>query len=159
MSFIRYNSSDKQILIYLSLFISDIHICKDILSLKKKLEYNDTLNYHLDNYNKITKEFLFLINNQEDKFSFIHDDKNYVVKPDFKLDFFNYTGISYQTIHLIHNLIIEYKKFWLSWAVDNPVLIRKYYHYVDESELWGKHTDYLFTILSKKIKESMIKIM
>ena len=73
------------------------------------------------------------------------------------MDFFNYTGISYQTVYLIHELIIEYKKFWLSWAVDNPVLIRNYYNYVDESELWGKHTDYLFTILSKKIKESMIK--
>lgn len=156
MSFIRYNSSDKQILIYLLRFISDIHICKDILSFKKKLELNDTLNYHLDNYNKITKEFMFLINNQEGKFSIIHDDKHFVVKPDFKLDFYNYTGISYQIVCLIHSLIIEYKKFWLSWAVDNPELIKNYYHNVEEYELWSKHTDYLFTILSKKIKERMI---
>ena len=155
MSFIRYNSSDKQILVYLSYFIPDIHICKDILSLKKKSEYNDTLDYHLDNYNKITKEFMFLINNQEGKFSYIFNDKHYIIKPDFKLDFFNYTGISYQTVCLLHDLIIEHKKFWLSWTVDNPELIRNYYHNIEESELWGKQTDYLFTILSKKIKERM----
>jgi len=156
MSFIRFNSSDKLILLYLSRFISDIHICKDILLLKHNLEYNDTLDYHLDNYNKISKEFIYLINNQDNNFSIIHNDKQYIVKPDFKLDFFNYTGISYQIICLIHELVKERNKFWLSWAVDNPELIRNYYKNVEESELWGKQTDYLFTILSKKIKQSMI---
>tara|TARA_B100000900_G_scaffold151303_1_gene128508 strand:- start:883 stop:1314 length:432 start_codon:yes stop_codon:yes gene_type:complete len=106
MIYIRNLSSNNEILLLLKELLNhNIDLCKKILKYKNEYEISENRIYYLDRYEKIAKEHYYLHKNHENKFSFIHDTKHYVLKKDFKLDFYNYTGISYQTIELIHELI------------------------------------------------------
>ena len=68
----------------------------------------------------------------------------YVLKKDFKLDYYNYTGISYQIIELIHELI----------KLKNEKYLTK-----DEGyEYWLNYDDNLYSLLSKKIMKKMKNI-
>ena len=64
---------------------------------------------------------------------------NYIVKPDFKLDYYNYRGVSYQIIELIHELI----------KLKND----KYTSENEGYKYWLDHDDKLYHLLSKKIKD------
>jgi len=142
MIYIRNLSSDEEILLLLKELLNhNIEICKLILKQKKTIELNETRNYYSDRYEKIAKEHYYLHTNHMGKFSVIHDSKLYVIKKDFKLDYYKYTGISYQIIELIHELI----------KLKNDKYITK-----DEGyEYWLKHDDKLYSILADKIMKKM----
>ena len=95
----------------LSQKINEPALCKYILFLKKKSELNETLNYHINRWFKIPHVHLYKIQSNKrmtiGRHSYIIDGKNYVICKDYNSDFFNETGISYQVVELLHELINE----------------------------------------------------
>ena len=147
MIYIRNLSSNEEILLLLKeLFNHNIDICINILKLKLKKEKRENLEYHGERYNKIVKEHYYLHKNHENKFSYIFNDESYVIKNDFKLDFFNYTGVSYQIIELIHGLIKN----------RNELVTDIYDEITGKS--WLEYEDKLYSILSEKITNQMNSI-
>ena len=144
MIYIRNLSLNEEILLILKELLNhNINICKIILKNKKKYENYENRIYYLDRYQKIAKEHYYLHNNHTDKFSYIFDSKKYVIKTDFKIDFFKYTGISYQIIELIHELIK---------LKNGNYIIDQGYKY------WLNYDDKLYSILSEKIMNKMNSI-
>jgi len=142
MIYIRNLSSDEEILLLLKELLNhNIEICKIILKQKKTIEINETNLYYSDRYEKIAKEHYYLHKNHMGKFSIIHDSKIYIIKNDFKLDYYNYTGISYQIIELIHELI--------------KLKNHKYLSKDEGYEYWLNYDDKLYSILASKIMKKM----
>ena len=84
----------------------------------------------------------------------IINSDDYVIKKDHKPIFYNLTGISYQVVELIHELIKiknENKEIFSNGVTINIPL--PYIEYKD----WLKHDDKLYSILSKKIMFEMKK--
>lgn len=142
MIYIRNLSIDEEILLLLKELLNhNIEICQKILKQKKEKEMNETNSYYLDRYEKIAKEHYYMHDNHVGKFSYIHDRHIYVLKKDFKLDYYKYTGISYQIIELIHELI----------KLKNEKYITK-----DEGyEYWLNHDDELYSFLAEEITQKM----
>jgi len=118
-------------------------LSKYIIYLKIKYEKNDILEYYNQRWLKIAKEHYYLHKNHMGKFSIIHDSKIYIIKKDFKLDYFKYTGISYQIIELIHQLI----------KLKNDKYLTKDQGY----KYWLNYDDKLYTLLATKITNEMNK--
>ena len=139
---IKNLSSKQEILLILKELLNhNIDVCISILNLKSKIENKENLDYHKMRYEKIAKEHYYLHKNHLGKFSYVHDNEHYVLKNDFKLDYYNYTGISYQIIELIHQLI----------KLKNDIYLTK----EEEYKYCLKYDDKLYTLLAKKITESM----
>jgi len=96
---------DKLISLYLSRLIPINEIRYRIIKLKKVMEEEDTLDYHEDRWASIAGSHYIARDTHQNKFSYIFNDRNYVVHVDHGMDFYNLTGISYQIIDLIHELI------------------------------------------------------
>ena len=145
MIYIRNLSSDEEILLLLKELLNhNTEICKLILKQKKTIESNETKSYYSERYEKIAKEHYYLHKNHTGKFSYIHDSHIYLLKTDFKLDYYNYTGISYQIIELIHELI----------KLKNDKYLTK-----DEGyEFCLNYDDKLYSLLSKKIMKKIKNI-
>jgi uncharacterized lipoprotein YehR (DUF1307 family) len=112
---------DKLISLYLSRLIPINEIRYKIINRKNKMETEETLDYHRERWDNIAGSHYMIHDTHQGKYSIIHDSINYVVKPDHRLDFYLLTGISYQIVELIHELIkrnfiqadrsCHYKKF------------------------------------------------
>jgi hypothetical protein len=140
------NSND-YILLYLKQFINEISLCKKIINIKKISENKEILNYHFDRWENIAGEHFYTKNNHYNKFSYILDSEKYIIKPDHRLNFFYMTGISYQIIELIFELIhINNEKNW------DFKFMR-----IEDKKDWLNHDDKLYSILSKKIMIEMNK--
>lgn len=134
--------SDNTILMYLYNFIHEISICKNILKYKKYIENKDNMEYYMDRWKNIAGEHYYMHDNHTGKFSYIFDEKNYIVKVDIFPRFYNLTGISYQVVELIHELIKLNRR-----CTENS--------FIEDYKYWLKHDDRLFSLLSKKIMNSM----
>ena len=145
MIYIHNLSIDEEILLLLKELLNhNIEICKIILKYKKEKENLENKLYYSERYEKIAKEHYYLHENHMSKFSYVLDSKIYIIKNDFKLDYYKYTGISYQIIELIHELI----------KLKNDKYITK-----DEGyEYWLNHDDELYSVLAEKIMKEMDKI-
>ena len=136
---------DEIIRLYLKFFIPIPEICNKIIKIKNEFENKETLKYHIDRWKIIAGEHYYTRDNHYGKFSYIHNGENYIIKPDHRLYFYQMTGISYQVIELIYELIqIRNEKSW-DFELDNK-------------EEWIKHDDKLYTELSKRIMIEMKKI-
>lgn len=112
---------DQLISLYLSRVIPISEIRYLIINRKNKMETEETLDYHMERWTNIAGSHYTTHDTHFGKFSIIHDSINYVVKPDHRLDFYNATGVSYQIVELIHEIIkrnfiqadrsCHYKKF------------------------------------------------
>jgi len=98
-------STNKRIIFLLSQLINEPCICEKIVEIKDEEEKKDALKYHYDRWVNIAGSHYILHDTHMGKFSIIHDETNYIVKKDHKPTFYNITGISYQVIELIHELI------------------------------------------------------
>lgn len=127
-----YITNDDEIIFVLNKLIPEIHICKYILNIKKSIERKNTLDYHNYLYNTIAKSFYEIRENHMNRFSIIFTKTNYIVKADYKINYYNYTGVSYQIKELINDLIVN---------IHDNILI--------------KENDELYTLLSEKITERM----
>ena len=100
------------------------------------------MNYYINRWENIAGTHYMLHDTHMGKFSTIFNDKHYIIKKDHKPIFFNLTGISYQVVELIHELI----------------KIKLYPKYMGLGyKEWLKHDDELYSILSKKIMSKMTK--
>ena len=143
--YIKPYNSDNTILLYLLTFIPEISICKLILKHKKILENIDIMKYYMERWENIAGEHYYMHDNHTDKCSYIFDETNYVVKVDMLPYFYNNTGISYQVVKLIHELII----------LKNDYTLHDIRYNSDTYITMLKHDDKLFSLLAKKIMEAM----
>jgi hypothetical protein len=137
-------SPDEIILLYLKELINhNVDICKFILKIKKKLEKEEIMEWYIERWENIAGAHYILHDTHYDKFSIIHNNSEYIVKPDHRLIFYNRTGISYQIMELIHELI----KLKNKDSIENT--------FIKDYKGWLHYDDNLYTILSKKITERM----
>ncbi len=137
--------NDEYIKLYLKVFIPIPEICNKIIKLKNSKESEETLKYHTDRWANIAGEHYYTRDTHYGKFSYIHDKEKYIVKPDHRIYFYQMTGISYQVIELIYELIrIRNENSW-----DFEMINKKE---------WLKHDDALYSFLSKKIMIEMHRI-
>ena len=135
---------DEEIRLYLKVFIPIPEICSKIIKLKNSKECEETLKYHVERWETIAGEHYYTRDSHSDKFSYIFDPNDYIVKIDHRLNFYQMTGISYQVVELIHELIrINHENAW-----DFKLVNKKD---------WIKYDDELFSELSKKIMIEMRK--
>lgn len=136
---------DETIKLYLNKFISINDICNYIIKLKNDIEEKETLDYHMKRWENIAGEHYITRDTHMKKFSYIFDNKNYIIKPDHRLNFYKMTGISYQIIDLIHELI----------KIKSEIEFNNYYNSNEEYKKWLKYDDNLYTLLAEKISIEM----
>ena len=136
-------TKDESILLILKELVNhNIDVCKLIIQQKKSLEAKETMEYYYDRWKNIAGSFYRLRETDEDKYSLICDYTTFVVKKDHLPIFYNLTGISYQVIDLIHQLIKLHR-------VDSEnSRIEDYKH-------WLERDDKLYSVLTNKIRIAM----
>lgn len=135
---------DETILLYLKVYIPIPELCNKIIKIKNEDEKRDSLKYHSDRWENIVGEYYYTRDNHTGKFSYIFDNINYVIKPDHRRQFYNLTGVSYQIVELIHELIRILHED--SWDFE-----------IDEKKDWLRYDDSLYSELSQKIMIEMSK--
>jgi len=134
-------NNDENINMILSRIIPISEIRKDIILMKKKLEKEEILEYCNERWNNIIGYYFISRDTKVGKFSHIVDGIKYVIKPDHRLEFFKRTGISYQIIELLHELILL--------KSDDSIIDNIDYEY------WLQHDDTLYAKMSKMIMSKM----
>lgn len=133
---------EEKIRLYLKVFIPIPEICNKIIKLKNCKEYEDALEYHMNRWETIAGEHHFTRDTHYGKFSYIHDNEKYIIKRDHRLYFYQMTGISYQVLELIYELIrINHENAWD--------------FQIDDKKEWLKNDDALYSLLSEKIMIEM----
>lgn len=133
---------DEIIRLYLKVFIPINEICNEIIKIKNEEEKRETLEYHMNRWETIAGEYYYTRDNHTGKFSYVFDNTKYVIKPDHRMNFYKLTGVSYQVIELIHELIrILHEN---SWDFE-----------IDDKADWLKYDDALYSELSKRIMDEM----
>jgi len=138
-------TKDETIYLYLRSLLPIPELCNTIIRLKNNSEDKDTLDYHKGIYETIAGEHYYTRDNHFDKFSYVLDSEEYIVKPDHRLSFYHMTGISYQVLELLYELIKILNES--SWDFE-----------IDDKEDWLKHDDLLYSELSKRIMNNMKNI-
>lgn len=106
-------------------------ICIKILKDKKFIEDIDTFNYHCDLWENHASRFYHCIDNDK-KFhgylrfySFVHDDRTYITERDRTMDYFIYTGISYQVRNLLLDLL-KHNRYYFENDIPGDEEIKMY---------------------------------
>ena len=128
-------TNDENIFGILRYFINEPMICKFIIKYKKFLENDETLDYYIDRWESIAGSHYNLHDTHKGGYSLIFNIKEYIVNVDRTPMFYNLTGLSYQVVELIHELIK---------IKDNKDLLLQ--------------DDVLYSLLANKIMEKMKKI-
>ena len=126
----------------LRIFINEPSICKNIMNHKKQLEDTEILEFHFKRWEDIAGSHFMLRDSYEGNLSAAQRLAD-IVKPDHLFTFYNLTGISYQVVDFIHELI----KLKNTDALENTFI-------VDYKE-WLHDDDTLFSTLSKQIMLEM----
>ena len=134
------SEKDKEIYNILCNIFDNTDVSKIILDIKNIIEKKETLNYHINRWNKISGHFYKVRDTNYNKYSYIlhsfhkPNEIEYIIKKDHILDFYKNTGLSYQCIELIHELIK-----------------------ISDDKKWLKEDDKKYSILSTKIMNEMNK--
>ena len=153
MDMIWFMKQEEQILFILNKIIPEIELCKNIITIKKDIEKKDTRDYYNEIYKNIALEHKYLHGNHDNKYSYIFNRTSYIIKPDFDLTYYNYRGISYQIIELIHELIKDSTCLITNQMYKElPISITNYAIGRDKS---FKEQDKLYEFLAVKITESL----
>ena len=129
----------------LRIFINESSICKNIMNHKKQLEDTEILEFHSKRWKDISSSYFMLRDSYEFRIAEAQRLAD-IVKPDHLFTFYNLTGISYQVVDFIHELI----KLKNTDALENTFI-------VDYKE-WLEDDDKLFSSLSKQIMSQMKEI-
>ena len=135
-------TSYEQIYGILRIFINEPSICKYIMNHKKQLEDTEIVEYHSKRLKDISGSHFMLRDSHEFRIAEAQRLAD-IVKPDHLFTFYNLTGISYQVVDFIHELI----KLKNPDALENTFI-------VDYKE-WLHDDDTLFANLSKQIMLQM----
>ena len=139
-------TKDESILLILKEVLHhNIDVCKLIIQQKKSLEAKETMEYYYDRWKNIAGSFYRLRETDEDKYSLICDYTTFVVKKDHLPIFYNLTGISYQVIDLIHQLI---KLHRVDRDDTQETFIWNY-------KYWLERDDKLYSVLTNKLMRAM----
>ena len=139
-------TKEKLISLYLSRLIPIDEIRHRVIKMKNILEDEDTFDYHNDRWSSIAGSHYIAHDTHQNKFSYIFNDGRSVVHIDHKMDFYNLTGISYQIVELIHELI-KIKN-------DDGIYFRDLDGRKTQDE-WLKSDDLLFSKLAKLITKEI----
>jgi hypothetical protein len=138
-------TKDETICLYLKSLLPIPELCYKIIKIKNDSESEEAYNYHLDRWIKLAGEHYYTRDNHYNKFSYVLDSEKYIIKPDHRVNFYKMTGISYQIVELIHELIrIRDEKSW-DFEMDDKID-------------WLKHDDKLYSELSNRIMDRMKNI-
>ena len=135
-------TSYEQIYGILRIFINEPSICKYIMNHKKQLEDTEILEFHSKRWEDIAGSHFMLRDSYEFRIAEAQRLAD-IVKPDHLFTFYNLTGISYQVVDFIHELI----KLKNTDSLENTFI-------VDYKE-WLHDDDTLFSTLSKQIMLEM----
>ena len=113
-------TNDEEIIMILSRKIYIPEIVYKIIQWKHKLEDKNTLNYHIERWETISSKYFRSLEKDYHGVvipqSYSIDSKYFVSNKDKCLEFYNETGISYQVIELLHELIKKsHDKEWLKY--------------------------------------------
>ena len=137
-------TKDESILLILKeLLHHNTDICKLIIHKKNIIEAKETMDYYYDRWENIAGSHYRLHDTHDGKFSYIFNDMEYIVKKDHNPVFYNLTGVSYQVVELIHQLI----------KLKNDGLIEN--TFITDYKEWIERDDKLFSFLANKIKIAM----
>ena len=125
----------------LRIFINEPSICKYIMNHKKQLEDTEILEFHYKRWENISGSHFMLWDLYKDTFS--PSPHPYIVKPDHLFTFYNLTGISYQVVDFIHELI----------KLKNPDALEN--TFIADYKEWLDDDDNLVSSLSKQIMLQM----
>lgn len=138
-------TKDETIYLYLKSLLPISELCYKIIKIKNDSESEEAYKYHLDRWIKVAGEHYYTRDNHCDKFSYVLDSKKYIIKPDHRMNFYHMTGVSYQVLELIYELIrIKNEK---SWDFE-----------IDDKKEWLKYDDKLYGELSRRIMNEMKNI-
>ena len=126
----------------LRIFINEPSICKNIMNHKKQLEDTEIVEFHSKRLKAISGSHYMLRDSYEFRIAEAQRLAD-IVKPDHLFTFYNLTGISYQIVDFIHELI----KLKNPDALENTFI-------VDYKE-WLHDDDILFSTFSKQIMLQM----
>ena len=129
----------------LRIFINEPSICKNIMIHKKQLEDTEILEFHSKRLKDISGSHFMLRNSCEFRIAEAQRLAD-IVKPDHLFTFYNLTGISYQVVDFIHELI----KLKNTDALENTFIV--------DYKKWLDDDDTLFANLSKQIMLQMKEI-
>ena len=136
-------TKDESILLILKeLLHHNVDVCKLIIHKKNTIENKETMDYYYDRWENIAGSHYRLHDTHEGKYSLIWDSSTYRVIKDHNPIFYNLTGIPYQIIELLHELI----KINRIDSVNSRIEDYKY---------WLTYNDKLFSILADKIRIAM----
>ena len=120
------NKDEATLLILKEVLYHNTDVCKLIIHKKNTIEAKETMEYYYDRWENIAGSHYRLHDTHDGRYSLIWDASTYTVKKDHNPMFYNLTGISYQIIELLHELIkinridsensrIEDYKYWLTY--------------------------------------------
>ena len=141
---------DEMIRLYLKVFIPIPEICNKIIDIKNNKEFEETLEYHIDKWESIAGEHYFTRDTHYGKFSYIFDNSKYIVKRDHRIYFYQMTGIPYQIVELIHELIRILNEKSYDEDFEDMLL-------PEDKKRWLRNDDALYSELSKRIMIEMRK--
>ena len=137
-------TQDEMILLLVKELVGhNVDICKLIIQKKKSIEAKETMEYYYHRWENIAGSHYRLHNTHDGKFSYIFNDMEYIVKKDHNPMFYNLTGISYQVVELIHQLI----------KLKNDELIEN--TFITDYKEWLARDDKLYSVLADKIMRAM----
>ena len=126
----------------LRIFINEPSICKYIMDQKKQLEDTEILEFHSKRWKDISGSYFMLRDSYEFRIAEAQRLAD-VVKPDHLFTFYNLTGISYQVVDFIHELI----------KLKNPDALEN--TFIADYKECLHDDDTLFSTLSKQIMLEM----
>ena len=126
----------------LRIFINEPSICKNIMNHKRQLEDTEILEFHSKRWKDISSSYFMLRDSYEFRIAEAQRLAD-IVKPDHLFTFYNLTGISYQVVDFIHDLI----KLKNPDALENTFIV--------DYKKWLDDDDTLFANLSKQIMLQM----
>ena len=136
------NKDESTLLILKELLYHNTDVCKLIIHKKNTIEAKETMEYYYDRWENIAGSHYRLHDTHDGQYSLIWDDSNYKVKKDHKPIFYNLTGISYQIIELLHELIKLNR-------IDSEN------SRIEDYKEWIEHDDKLYSFLADKITIAM----
>jgi hypothetical protein len=153
-------TNNKRIGYYLSLFINEPDICKNIVDMKTKMEEKEAYDYHYERWETIAGKYFkcFEYNQWRERppYSYVVDSQRYFEKKDKRLEYYLETGVSFQVRDLLLNILS-------CDFLSDPILgdISKVKFTIDETSIlnkdfkeWRKEDDQIYSILAQKIMDT-----
>lgn len=146
---------NKEIYYLLLLKIGDPYLSKYIVEVVDKIEKKEALDYHSERWETISGKYfrsqeLSPFNGNKNYYSYVLDSKDYIFEKDRIMEFYNETGISFQSRDLLLSVIKTKKDMELDGDIeihDNNLS--------SEVKYWRKYNDNIYGILSRKINQIM----